>query len=82
MKVRVIKSLNESGNPQVTQDIGCDGGHAGRQKRNDGDFHQMIFLDPDADLGSVELPTLVVMMRFSSDHIFASRFSSQIRRRL
>jgi hypothetical protein len=39
--------------PQIAEDIGHNGGRAERQNRNDSDFPQMIFLDPDAYLGTV-----------------------------
>jgi hypothetical protein len=57
MKIGVVESLNESSNPQVPEDISHDSNHAGdqaeRQRRNNSDFPQMIFLDPDADLCAV-----------------------------
>ena len=57
MKIGVVESLNESSDPQVAEDIGHDSDHAAdraeRQKRNNSDFPQMIFLGPDADLCSV-----------------------------
>src|SRR5262245_7170594 len=57
MKIAAIEPLNESSDPQVSEDKGHAGDHAGdhaeRQKRVYSDFPQMIFLDNDTGLCSV-----------------------------